>query len=124
MDFAFIGFNILALIKLYVPLIILLALIPIANQYVRSKKDLFSLLGLCLHGNLVYRLASRCVVYQYWCDVDVGASPTLQAICIQPFDYVYGPWQFIGQNFFNLGVNGTLDYYGHYALPVGLLFVY
>ena len=70
----------LALIKLsYVPLIILLVLIPIANQYVRSKKALFSLLGIMLCTGILfigwYLVVSSINTGAMF---DVGASPILQ----------------------------------------------
>ena len=110
----------LALIKLsYVPLIILLALIPIANQYVRSKKDLFSLLGIMLCTGILFigwYLAVSSI--NTGAMFDVGASPTLQKQYVFSHLITYMGLlvkQFIGQNFFNLGFNGTLDLHGHYA---------
>ena len=109
----------LALIKLsYVPLIILLVLIPIANQYARSKQALLSLFGI-----VACTVALFIAWYLVVSDIntgamfDVGASPTLQK------QYVFGHLatymgllikQFVGQNFFSLGVGGTLDLHGHY----------
>ena len=110
----------LALIKLsYVPLIILLVLIPIANQYVRSKKALFSLLGIMLCTGILfigwYLVVSSINTGAMF---DVGASPILQKQYVFSHLITYLGLlikQFIGQNFFSLGVGGTLDLHGHHT---------
>lgn len=110
----------LSLIKLsYVPLIILLALIPIANEKMRTRKALFALAGIVFGVGALfifwYLLVSHINTGAMF---DVGASPTLQKQYVFSHLLVYIGLlfkQFIAQNFFNLGFYGTLDLHGHYG---------
>lgn len=110
----------LAFVKLsYVPLVLLLILIPICNQYVRGRLNLLALAGICVVVGVFFigwYLAVSSI--NTGAMFNVGASPTLQKRYIFSHLTTYMGLlikQFVGQNFFSLGVAGTLDLHGHYA---------
>lgn len=108
----------MALVKLsYLPMLMLLALIPLVNTSMRKRSMM--LRGIAL-------ACASCIVFLGWYLVishintgamfNVGASPTFQKEVIfnDPFQFIKLLFkQFAEQNYFNLGVFGTLDAHTH-----------
>lgn len=108
----------MALVKLsYLPMLMLLALIPLVNTSMRKRSMMFR--GIALTG-------ISCIVFLCWyltishintgAMFDVGASPTLQKEVIfnDPLQFIKLLFkQFSEQNYFSLGVFGTLDLHTH-----------
>lgn len=108
----------MALVKLsYLPMLMLLALIPLLNSSMRNRSMM--LRGVALAG-------ITCVVFLGWYSIiscvntgamfNVGASPTLQKEIIfsDPLRFLKLLFkQFAEQNYFSLGIFGTLDLHSH-----------
>lgn len=108
----------MALVKLsYLPVLMLLALIPLANTAMRKRSMM--LRGIAL-------ACVSCIIFLCWYLVishintgamfNVGASPTLQKEIIfnNPFQFMKLLFkQFAEQNYFSFGIFGTLDLHTH-----------